>query len=379
MKILMFGLGRQGERILDLLCGDGFDNIWLYDINSGLLEKLSKKYQKKTSVFSENFFALSDEEKLSQINNFDLIIDSLPAAFSYDLFKVVAKTNKKMVSVSFLEEDFMAFHDEAHENGALIIPDCGAAPGFSHLLSGYSVVKLDGADSIEMKLGAIPLEAKAPFYHSITWAIEDLLEEYLRPAKIRINGEIKVLDPFDTIENENLFGLLLESFLTDGVRSFLATYPHVKNVTERTLRHKGHLQFMQSLKDLGLISRKALIINEKEIVPIKVLNELINQNFLDLPKEDQFIMEIVGKKGDKELVHKYKIGYDHENNVSALVNSVAITAFCAAKLIAENKINETGVMPLENLCHDEIYNEMIKAHESVGALVEVARCSMLDA
>lgn len=345
MKTLILGIGRQGKRILELLIEKGFSDIYISDVRS------EAKAKAKVEVEGDDFFSFSDDGRIGFLKRYDYIIDALPAAFSYQLFKSAAQAGSKIVSVSFLEEDFMELDSVAKESGALIVPDCGVAPGFSHLLAGYSVNKLGGADSVVMKLGAIPKNPIPPFNHNITWSITDLLEEYVRPARVRENGVIRALDPFDDIAHEKIFDLELESFITDGARSFLTSYPDVPNVEERTLRYKGHLDFMKTFKDSGF----------------KGLARDFEERFGNLPIEDMFVMEIVATKSGKSIKHMYKIDYDYKNNVPALVNAVAITAVDTLCLIRDGRITEPGVFPLEKLATEGVYQSLVEAHKSVGA------------
>ncbi len=361
MKILLLGLGRQGQRILELLAKRKLGQFCLYDVNADLLNNLQAKYADKVELISQNPFELSEGEQVTFLQQYDYIIDALPAAFSFQVLKVGAKAGAKIVSVAFLEEDFMALNASAQESNALIVPDCGVAPGLSHLLAAYAVKQLGGADKVLMKLGAIPLNPQAPFFHNITWSANDLTEEYVRPGKVRKNGSLLAVDPFEDIAEEEICGFKLQSFITDGARSFLSNFPDVPDMEERTLRHYGHLDYMAKFKKNGQLRSDSY----KEVV------EFIETQFGSLPLEDMFLMEIIAAKNEKTLRQTYLLNYDKNKQVPALVNAVAITAVQTLQLMRDEVINKSGVLPLELLASEEVYQSILQAHRDFGAIIEV--------
>jgi saccharopine dehydrogenase-like NADP-dependent oxidoreductase len=300
---------------------------------------------------------------------YDLVLDALPSFHSYKLMLSVIRAGTRLVSVSFLEEDFMALDAEARESGALVIPDCGGAPGFSHMMAGYSVRELGAADRVIMKVGAIPARPEPPFYHSLTWSVEDLMEEYFRPAKCRHGGKIIAPDPFDGIEEENIQELPLQSFLSDGARSFLSNYPDVPFMEERTLRHHGHMEFMRPIRDAGFLTREPLEASGIEVSPYLVLAAQLEKTFSGLPPEDRFIMqvEVSGPGGRHE--HQYNMPYRAASGVFGLVNSVAVTAAETAAMVLDGTIEGTGVFPLELLADRKQFERMSQAHRDQGAMV----------
>jgi len=354
-KTLIIGLGRQGARICQLLIDKGFESISLCDTQSETLHVLKDQHGPKVALIEKNLFNISDEERIVFLKQFDFIVDALPSFLSFELLTSAARAGSKVVSISFLEEDFMKLDPIAKENGALIIPDCGAAPGLSHLLAGYAVNKLGGATSVVMKLGAIPLQPTPPFFHNLTWSVTDFVEEYTRPAKMRRDGKLITVDPFCEIKQENIEGFDLQSFPTDGVRSFLSSFPNVPNVEERTLRYPGHLDYMKNLKKSNRLWAKE-----------------IEKQFGHLSLEDIFIMDIIIKnihtRPDRQIVHRYIMQFDSENSISGLVDSVAITASETLNLIRYGCIKETGVYPLELLATENVYKAIVGAHRKLGAV-----------
>ncbi len=372
MKILLMGLGRQGFRILQLLLESGVGNISVFDRSGDALARAVLRFGGQLTVLKGN--PLKQAASGTGLSKFDLIVDALPSVASYPLLEAAAKAGIRVVSVSFLKEDFMALDSEAKASGALIVPDCGAAPGLSHLMAGYSVRQLGGAKRVTMKLGAIPQEPEPPFFHSLTWSVEDLMEEYIRPAKIRRKGEIRTVDPFDTVYEEEIKGLRLQSFISDGARSFLTSYPDVPEVEERTLRWYGHMAFMKTIQDSGLLSHEPVQVGDVTISPVSVLASVLERQFGTLSgggMKDRFVMEILvaGKEGSQ--THYYDMPGKVLSDTFGLVNAVAVTAVETALMIREGQISEIGVKPLELLATEPVFSRITEAHRRHGAVVEL--------
>lgn len=369
MKTLLMGLGRQGYRMLELALGKGLGPIDVVDSRREVVQRAVTEFGEQVRAIPGNPLAMPDTERETFLAGYDLVLDALPSFYSFELIRTAIRAGTMVVSVSFLEEDFMSLDAEAKEHDTLVIPDCGGAPGFSHLMAGYSVQQLGGADKVIMKVGAIPAKPAAPFFHSLTWSVEDLMEEYFRPAKCRHEGRIEAPDPFADVKDEQIQGMALQSFLSDGARSFLGNYPDVPFMEERTLRHYGHLEFMQTMGDAGFLRREPLTVDRDSVVPYRVLAASLERSFSSLPPEDQFIMqvEVIGHSG--KHVHEYNMPYDAKSAVFGLVNSVAVTAIEAAAMVLDGTIKRSGVCPLELLGDEVVFERMVQAHRDQGAVV----------
>jgi saccharopine dehydrogenase-like NADP-dependent oxidoreductase len=371
MKILLMGLGRQGFRILELILERGIGPVDIFDIRPESLEKAKRYFGNQVQSLPDNPLSMTEEKRAEFLAGYTLVLDALPSFHSYRLMLSAIRAGTKMVSVSFLEEDFMALDKEARKKGALVIPDCGGAPGFSHMMAGYSAMALGGAERVVMKVGAIPVQPNPPFYHSLTWSVEDLMEEYIRPAKCRHNGVINAPDPFADIIEENIQDLPLQSFLSDGARSFLANYPDIPFMEERTLRHHGHMDFMKSFREAGFLTREPLEFADGELQPYLVLAAQLEKTFSNLAAKDRFIMQVVVSGPGGTHRHEYNMPYQEDSGVFGLVNSVAVTAAETAAMVLDGTISGHGVFPLELIAEKETFERMSRAHQEQGAMIRL--------
>ncbi|MBF0103928.1 MAG: saccharopine dehydrogenase NADP-binding domain-containing protein [Deltaproteobacteria bacterium] len=377
-KILMLGVGEQGGCILDMLLKDGFHDIHIVDKNTARVTALTQQYGNAVRACTDAPDCLSGDHTDRFVKSYDAVIDSLPARFSWPYMQAAARTGTNMVSVSFLEEDFMSLDGTAAKNGSLIIPDAGAAPGLVGLMAAHGSALLDGADVIIEKLGALSARPTPPYFHANMWCTTDLMEEYIRQALVRVDGELKRVDPLQTIEREIIRGMgeEMESFITDGVRSQAQNLPAVKTFIERTLRIKGHLAFMKNLFHAGALSYNDITLPDgSTIKAYELLAKILDKQFGNLPAEDRFVMDITASKGSAASQRRvnifYLMAYDHKNKIGALTKAVALTAYISLRLMLDGTITEKGVYPLERLGHrPHIYQAYINAHREAGARID---------
>src|SRR5256885_2037741 len=108
-------------------------------------------------------------------------------------------------------------------------------------------------DEITRYVGGVAQDRTRPYGYVVTWSIEDLLEEYVRPARVVREGRPASLPPFADLDRVQVPGVgEMESFLSDGLRTLIATMPDVRTMSERTLRWPGHAVAVRPLVESGL-------------------------------------------------------------------------------------------------------------------------------
>jgi len=130
----------------------------------------------------------------------------------------------------------------AREKNVTAITDIGVAPGLSNLILGcYNEEMM--VSNFECYVGGLPKIRKKPFEYKASFSPADVIEEYIRPARLKEHGQIvtkPALTEREYIHFDNVG--TLEAFSTDGLRSLLFTMPHVPNMKEKTLRYPGQEQ-----------------------------------------------------------------------------------------------------------------------------------------
>ena len=339
-KVLILGAGRQGNIIATSLLEKGF-GIEVWDISEDSLKKLPDGTKKKKRDF---------RKFKSHFSRYYLVVDCLPAFLGMEAMETAIDNRVSCVSISYTRENPLKLNSKAKKAGVVVIPDAGLAPGLSNLLSGFGFHYLNGADTLIVKVGGIPLHPVPPINYEITWSPDNLIDEYLRVARIKRNGKLLRVPALSYIKRESIDKYKnLESFITDGLRTLLYTLP-VRNMEERTIRYRGHSDLIKALKALGLFSDKPVSFDEKcKISPRRFAAELFSR--LTGHSRDLVILEIILKKSREKMV--FSLIDKGRNGVSAMTRTTGYPAFVTAWMFLDGFIENKGVVPLEILGQDK--------------------------
>lgn len=275
-------------------------------------------------------------ESADIIKKSDLVVVALPGQISNLYVKKLLEWGLDVVDVSYSPEDPYDLDKPARSTGSLYVPDCGFAPGMSNMLA-YNLYSKYNVQDIEIIVGGLPEEAREPFLHSVTWSVEGLIDEYTRKAKVISNYKVKSLNPLDEIGSLILPGLgEFEYFISDGLRTLLSTLK-IRNLSEKTIRIKGHLDKMKVLRDLGYFS--------DEKIDGTTARKLSEQIFSRFKTEGRDVCILIARStdGSKSLTLTAKGSVDH----TAMSLLTGLPAVSVSKLIIEGNIEGTGMLPPE--------------------------------
>lgn len=289
---------------------------------------------------------LSDPGTLVRlISQYDLAVGALPSRYGFQAMRAAIEARRSYVDLSFCPEDPLLLEAEARHAGVTIIPDCGLAPGLSNLIVGRAMA--DGPlDELHIQVGGIAEDSKRPYGYVVTWSVEDLLEEYTRPARIVQGGRPTTVPVLGRLETLTVPGIGdLEAFDTDGLRTLLSL--NIREMDEKTLRWPGHVAAVTPLlKDGSLV-------------------ETIRRECITDPPRDLVILKIELRRDKKKMEHLMIDRFD--GRLTAMARTTALTCSAIAQLMAQGGVRETGVVPPERLGRDpSAYNFILTALSNHG-------------
>jgi len=361
MKIAVLGAGMVGRAIaLDLAAQ--YD-VTTFDVNNDHLNSLKEqnnsiKTSKKDLADYKNYY--------TWLKPFDIVISALPGFMGFKALKAVIESGKNVVDISFFAENALSLDSLAKEKNVTVITDCGVAPGLSNLILGRCNEEMT-VKSFACYVGGLPLERKKPFEYKAPFSPVDVIEEYIRPARLMEKGKIVIKPALSEKEilKVNRIGNL-EAFNTDGLRSLLFTMKHIPEMKEKTLRYPGHIDLISVLKETGFFEKKPVKIKDTEITPLEFVSKLLSEEWKLEPEEKEFtVMKIfiTGRKNGKLKKIEYFLldHYDEKTGTSSMARTTGYTCAAAVNLIAEKHFTEKGVFPPELIgknksCYDFIIN-----------------------
>lgn len=343
MKICVVGCGMQGSVAAYDLSGAGHD-VTVLDNNIALLRQLKKKCH----VNARQFNVLGKVKFVKFLKRFDVVLCALPAALGSYTMDCAIKAGVDLVDMSYTADDPFRLDGKAKERGIKIVPDAGFAPGLSNVLIGETYRELKGIDTLKIMVGGLPQYPAPPFNYTITWSPVDLIEEYTRPTRIYVNGEVKVVETLTGLEDLTIPKVgKVECFYTDGLRTLLNTIRNAKHMEEKTIRYPGHADIFKTLIDCGFLSNENVHCHRNLVSIRDVTIEYLRTALRKGDARDLSIMVIEITRGSKRREYACVDYYDEKNDISSMARMTAYTGSVIAQCI--KKYPENGIVTPEHL------------------------------
>lgn len=360
VRVSLLGCGSVGYAIAYAFAEDKVQNVE-FNIYDASIENLKHCTSLPLNAVYAEKVNLAAEDVLRKImRNSDLVIEALPGSLGFKVMKIASESCVNTVSVSYTPENPLILNEKFRRCRSILIPDAGFAPGISNILVGHALTLLNALDDVRIYVGGLPEKPIGPLKYVITWSVEDLIDEYLRKARIIKEYNIIHLDPLESIETIEIPGFgTFEAFYTDGLRTLLYSMAgKIRNAFEKTLRYPGHIEGMKLLRDLGLMDEEPLDIDGVRVIPRKFLSRILKKK-LSIPNVKDIailFLIIVGSKDDEKIKLQYLVWskFDTVRGLSAMSKITGFTTYSIARLIIDypQEFNH-GVIPPEYLGTNE--------------------------
>lgn len=355
MKIAVLGAGMVGGAIAQDLAKE--HDITCFDLSKESLESIHSK-NPSIHVASTD---LSDHGQYADfLASFDMVVTAVPGFMGFKTLEAVINAGKNVVDISFFPEDALSLDELAKKKNVTVITDCGVAPGMSNIILGrYN--ELMKIDSFACYVGGLPVERKPPFQYKAPFSPVDVIQEYIRPARMVENGVLvtkEALSDPEILEFDEIGPL--EAFNTDGLRSLVETMKHIPNMKEKTMRYPGHIDIILAMQQAGFFDSSPLRINETDISPLEFTSRLLVDQWKLEPGEKEFtVMKVIIKGEGKTIEYDLLDHYDPVTQTSSMSRTTGYTCTAVVNLVSKGLFVEKGVFPPEFVGRDKECFEFI--------------------
>ena len=359
-NFVIVGSGRQGISIAYDLLRDSNHDVTIVDIDKNYLDEAVNKLSKISNTENLKSIVADVSDSKSMLNiltSTDVMISAVPYKFNLNLTKVAIESNTSMVDLgghTNIVREQLSMDKDAKAAGITIVPDCGMGPGMNITMAVLATEILDQTDEIYICDGGLPKNPSPPWNYSLFFNIEGLTNEYDEQAYFLKDGEIIEVPCFDNIENVKFdqIGELEAAVTSGGLSTMPWTFKdRLKVLENKTLRYKGHWEWMKAYRELGLFSRDNINHNGNEITPRHFYHQLLEKKLDHGRVEDVCLMRIkaMGKKDSKnvELNIDAKEYYSKELDLTAMEKWTGWHISIMAIEIAYNNI-AAGAVSVEN-------------------------------
>ena len=266
-------------------------------------------------------------------NEDEIFVNMLPGSLGFHATEIQVSRGKKVEDLSFSEVTPDTLNKKAIDSGAKVLWDVGIAPGFSNMLIIYASRFGGGISNAEIRVGGNPVERDEKWSYMAPFSPKDVIAEYTRPARIIKSGKLTTLPALSDIHKINVKQAgVMESFLTDGLRSLLGTIS-ADEMTEYTVRWPGHIQRYIDERDANVLDHEQLIEDWK----------------FDKTRYEFTWMEVKVdcRNGERMVWTVFDQGRDGDSSMARTTGLV--TASCVKQWISDPELIQVGVHPPESL------------------------------
>ncbi len=392
INVVVLGAGMVGGFIARELARVNHLQVTVCDHSASALEQCQAAALSIEAPLSTNQVDLSDMDLLRKcIEEAQIVVGAVPGWLGYAMLRTVIEAGKHCVDISFFPEDALGLDALARERGVCAVVDCGVMPGLGGMLGVRLAGHLAEPRSLSIQVGGLPVERRWPLQYKAPFSPVDVIEEYVRPARVRSQGEIVTVPALSGVEHVELPGIgSLESFYTDGLRTLL-TSMDLPDMEERTLRYPGTAAQMRFLRELGLFDDEPILLRAADgesmarIVPAAFTARLLEKHWRLSPGEREFTfmrVEVGGTDSDgNEALERCDLldfgvapSEAEPLAASSMSRTTGYPAIIATQLMAAGRIVKPGVHAPETLAHDDelwqLFHDGVKGY---GVSMEFSR------
>lgn len=362
MNIVVLGAGRVGNAIVRDLSSETDFNVKVVD-----LDPQAETHLRDLDVT----FELQDLSRpagvVAAVRDADLVVGCVPGFMGFATVEAALGAGKPVVDISFFEEDAFDLDALAREQGVPCLVDCGVAPGLSNLILGRMEATLDETHSFRALVGGLPVERDWPWEYKAPFSPRDVIQEYVRPARMRRNGRAITLPALSEVELVHFPGLgTLEAFNTDGLRTLLETST-TPELVEKTMRYPGHAERVRMLREAGFFSDESVLVASGTVRPRDVTEALLFEAWQFAPGEPDLTVgrfTIEGIDDGRPVRHVYDLldYYNPDTETSSMARTTGYTCAAMVRLVATGRWTEPGVAPAEMVGRVEEHFDFVLAH-----------------
>jgi len=277
--VLVLGAGKIGSLIACLLSDSGEYTVIVASLEIELAEKLVSNLSLSNVTTLDLDAQNKDDLKAAmQQNSFDAVISSLPYYCNPLVADLCAELSLHYFDLTEDVEVTRHIQKISTDLKNVFMPQCGLAPGIISIAANDIMRHFEEIDTVNMRVGALPVNPNNVLKYSLTWSTDGLINEYGNTCYGIKDGEVTALQPLEGFETISLDGVLYEAFNTSGGLGTLAeTYAgKVQNMNYKTMRYPGHCKkIILLMNDLRLNNDRATLKKILEDAIPKTLQDVV--------------------------------------------------------------------------------------------------------
>ncbi len=376
MKILVLGGGLMGPAAAyQAMSNPAVTQVIINDVNQEQLSQSVAKLGKYPAANKLGVVRLDLNNQAAAIklmSNFDAIVAALPKSISLLAIQAALQAGTPLVDLSKPNDsDLPPLRAMAQETEGLVILACGLEPGLTEIMARHLTDQLDQVDELHIKCGGVPEIATPPLGYKIVFGGRHLpLRE--SEAQIVQNGQLESVPRYSGTESVMFSDVGECEAWHEGFMPWLLDLPKLKNLksgSQKTIRWPGYAAKVNTLKEMGLLSTKPVLVDGVEVIPKHVLDALLYpQVKLNKGERDITLFKVnaIGrtysvdqKSGQVRHLQAEMIDYyDETLDFTSMARTTAFTGAIVAQMIAGGDLKASGVIHPEQVIYDALFDKL---------------------
>ncbi len=263
-QLLVLGAGQSASYLVAQLLEDAEREDWFVTVGD-LSEELAAEAVGDHARGEGVRFDVNDAElRSTRIENSDVVINMLPAAYQDLVAWDCVNHGRHMMSVSYRDQAVRDLDLDAKRKGVLLLCEMGLDPGIDHMsaMSLIQQIRDDGGRVAGFRSygSGIPApdQPQNPMRYVVTWDPRNVAMAGFEGAQYMENGNIKIV-PFHQVFHHtwgvDVDGIgHLEAYANRDSMSYMKAFglEHVHTMIRGTLRYPGWSETWSTIVRLGL-------------------------------------------------------------------------------------------------------------------------------
>lgn len=404
--LLVFGAGKSATVLIDYLKKKAAEKQWTLTVADGDLATLKHKLGDAPFTQAVQLDILDDEKRSALINNADVVISLMPPSLHFPVAQDCLRLGKHLLTASYVDPKIKALDEQIKTKKLLFLCEMGLDPGIDHMSAMQLIHRIKAAggvvDSFYSHCGGLvaPESDDNPWHYKISWnprnvvlagkagavylengsqkqlSYSELFEQHTT-VEIPLLGTLAYYANRDSLSYIDLYQLpeasnflrttlrypdfckgwaaIVRLKLTDETVSYATDQLSVNNFLQQHLQqHQLHTSFDELMSDpfirnqfeyLGLFTDT--MINKGQCSAADILQWRMEQSWILQPEDKDLIVmlhEITYSQNGQQHEIKSSLVVKGEDHLrTAMAKTVGLPLAIAAVLIAEGKLNETGL------------------------------------
>lgn len=261
-KILILGAGRSSSSLISYVLTHAPSNEWLVVVGDLSVEAARQRIGSGNAA-AVQFDIKAEASSARIIAESDVVISLLPADLHPLVARMCISLKKHFLSASYVSDEMKKFHEDALDNGLLLLNECGLDPGIDHMSAMQMIdrIKSSGGEliSFESFTGGLitpDTDPENPWRYKFTWNPRNVVMAGQGTAKFLKEGQFKYV-PYHQLFNRTtaveVSGRLYEGYPNRDSLKYRSIYglQGIKTMIRGTLRNAGFCNAWNVLVQLG--------------------------------------------------------------------------------------------------------------------------------